>query len=227
MPSLNLNTGVAKAKGSFKPADALDADTYMCRVVSVITVGLQEQRAFKGEPKPPKDEVQITYEFCTEFLNKDDGSPDETKPRWLSEFLPINSLDSDLAKLTKRYKAIDSKGECGGDLFQLVGKPCMVTIVKNPGKDGIERNYIAGVSPAPKGIPFPALVNEARVFHVDDPDLEVYNSLPDWLKEKISGNLRFKGSKLDALLSGGAPVKQTQAPVEPELDDPFEDDIPF
>ena len=237
MVSLNLNK--VKTQSKFKPAPAMEADTYMCRVVQVITVGKQAQRPFKGEAKPPKDEVQLTYEFCTEFLTKEDGSADESKPRWLSEFIPINSLDSDLAKLTKRYKAIDPRDESKGNLFDLVNKTCMVTVVKNPGQDGTERNYIAGVGPAPKGIPFPPLVNATRVFHVDDPDLEVFNDLPDWLKKKCTEeNLRYAGSALEKALTGKSSVTYTETPAPaesvpepqpeaPSASDDYDDDLPF
>lgn len=237
MVTLNLNT--VKTSTKFKPIPAMEADTYMCRVVQVITVGKQTQKPFAGEPKPPKDEVQLTYEFSTEFLNKEDGTPDEGKPRWLSEFVPINSLDSDLAKLTKRYKAIDPKGESAGNLFDLVGRPCMVTIVKNPGKDGNEKNYVANVAPAPKGIPFPPLVNEPRVFHIDQPDLDVFKDLPEWLRKKCTeDNLRYAGSALEKALTGKSSVTYAEAPVKEEVvpevqpeppvaTEDFDDDIPF
>jgi len=241
MTDLTLNLNTVKSSGSkkFTPALALEADTYMCRVVQVVTVGLQEQRPFQGEAKGPKDEVQITYEFTTEFLLDDAGNPDESKPRWLSEFVPINSLDSDLAKLTKRYKAIDPKDESKGNLFDLVGRPCMVTVTKNPGVNGKpEKNYIAGVAPAPKGIPFPPLVNAPKVFHIDAPDLAVFETLPEWLRTKCTAeNLRYAGSVLEKALTGksssvpvAAPVAATTqaAAVKPAVDEPaYDDDLPF
>lgn len=237
MSDLTLNLNTLKSSGSkkFTPALALEADTYMCRVVQVVTVGLQEQRPYKGEAKGPKDEVQITYEFTTEFLLDEAGNPDESKPRWLSEFIPINPLDSDLAKLTKRYKAIDPKDESKGNLFDLIGKACMVTVTKNPAINGKpEKNYIAGVAPAPKGVPFPPLVNTPKVFHIDAPDLAVFETLPEWLRTKCTvENLRYAGSNLEKALTGKSSSVPVAAPVEakpvaaPEPEAAYDDDIPF
>lgn len=225
MPKLDLNKSQGTKK--FAPAAALEADTYMARVVQVITVGKQDQRPYKGEEKAPTDEVQLTYELVSEFLLDADGNPDPTKPRWVSEFVPIRSLDSDLAKLTKRYKAIDPKNEEQGDLFGLIGNTCMVTLTKSPGRDGLERNYVSHVGAAPKGIPFPELVNEPRVFHVDDPDLEVFKDLPEWLQKKMTeDNRRYQGSALQAALEGKAEVKTVDAPSADPVE-PIDDDLPF
>jgi len=46
------------------------------------------------------------------------------------------------------------------------------------------------------------LKKEPKVFVLDEPDLEVFNSLPDWLQDKLKSNLEYQGSKLQALLSG-------------------------
>ena len=63
----------------------------------------------------------------------------------------------------------------------------------------------------------PELVNPSRVFDLDNPDMEVFNSFPDWIKEKITSNLTFSGSLLEGLLKG-APAKDQppRAEVSPE-----------
>jgi len=48
----------------------------------------------------------------------------------------------------------------------------------------------------------PDLVNDGKVFDIDSPDLDVFLSLPQWLQEKIQGNLDYEGSVLQEALSG-------------------------
>ena len=63
--------------------------------------------------------------------------------------------------------------------------------------------------------------------------MEVFNKLPDWLKEKIQGNLEFEGSKLQELLSGApktAEKPQKEAPKkqeEPAEEAEGEEDAPW
>ena len=48
----------------------------------------------------------------------------------------------------------------------------------------------------------PLKKGEAKVFVLDDPDMEVFNSLPDWLQDKIKSNLEYAGSELQEALEG-------------------------
>ena len=61
----------------------------------------------------------------------------------------------------------------------------------------------------------PALVNPTKVFDIDEPDMEVFNSLPEWIQEKMKNNLNFSGSPLEAALGGVS--------EEPVSDDPESD----
>ena len=122
--------------GNFKRQAALEAGAYPARLVQLIDLGLQSQRPYKGEDKPPKPEVHFTYEFLDEFVVDEDGNEMEDKPRWLSEDIPMNPLDSDLAKSTKRYIAFDPELEHGGDWAKIIAMPCVVTITNVKDKQG-------------------------------------------------------------------------------------------
>jgi hypothetical protein len=76
----------------------------------------------------------------------------------------------------------------------------------------------------------PELKNSPLVWGFYDPDVEVFNDFPDWIKEKIKGAVDYPGSALEKALGGGvAPkvdkgsqkeVKASKASVdEPEGDD--------
>lgn len=237
--ALNARNVKTVAKGPQQ--EAMDAGTYPARLVQVIDCGIQEQRPFKGEAKPPAHEVMWTYEFLDEFCKDEDGEDQEDKPRWLSETFPLHSLEADLAKSTKRYYALDPDEVHEGDHTRLVGSACMVTINQYESK-GVMRNGVSSVAAMrPKeAAKAPELVNPPKVFVIDEPDLEVFKSLPDWLQDKIKGGLEFKGSALDEALNGDKPAKAekpkpkpARKPVEevepdaPEPEEVDEDDVPW
>ena len=209
-------------KTSGPKQEAMEAGTYPCRVVQIIDLGVQPQRAFEGQPKPPKQHIRITYEFTDEFCLDEDGNEMEDKPRWLSEEMPFNPLSSDLAKSTKRYKAIDPNDDFDGDFTQLINQPCNVTITATQGKGknaGNTYNNVSAVTSMRKrdADKCPELVNDTLVFLVDDPDMEVWGKMPQWLQDKITEGIEFKGSALDKALNGGG------GEPEPEGDEGEED----
>ncbi len=207
---LNLND----QGGDFKRPAPLDAGTYPCRTVGIVDLGLQPQ-SYKGEEKAPGREVSVTYEFVDEFLKDENGDDDLTKPRWLSESFVVYNLESDKAKSTLRYKAIDPTNQFHGDLLACVDQPCNVTVVLNPNKKNPDRPYenVAAVSTMRlKDVEaMPPLVNPSFVFDLEDPDLEVYERIPAWIRKKVESNLEFPGSRLATMLEdgpGAAPPKE-------------------
>lgn len=204
--------------------EPIEAGTYPARVVQVLDLGLQPQRPYQGEEKPPAHEIMITYEFLDEFCLDEDGKEIEDKPRWLSETMPLRNLESDLAKSTKRYYALDSNDDLDGDFLQLVNIPCMVTVTAKPGKgknaDKVYNNISSISTMRPKeAAKAPELVNPSKVLELEEPDLDVLGSLPQWLQDKIKDNLEFAGSNLEKALNGDAPVKKEEPAKEEVADD--------
>lgn len=195
----------------------VDEGTYPARFVQIIDLGVQPQRPYKGEDKPPAPEVMLTYEFLDEFLHDEDGNEDITKPRFYSESITVHNLKADLAKSTKRYKVLDPDLKYGGDFTAVLGAPVMVTLVHRPNKNDAERPYVNVHSITPmspkQAARAPELVNKTKVFDLDNPDLDVFESLSDWVRDKIKNNLHYPGSKLAKLLSSASDTK------EPPVDD--------
>lgn len=200
--SLNASKVRGKAGSKQKP---LVAGSYPARIVAVIDLGLQAQRPYLGQEKEPAREIMITYELLDEFVEGEDGKPDESKPRWVSETMPLHNLKADKAKSTRRYMALDPDVVHGGDWTKLLGKACLATIVVNPGKGAnagkVFNNIgeIAAMRPKDEANA-PPLVNESYFFDLDDPNIEVFNSFPDFIKDKLKANLEYNGSALQAAL---------------------------
>ena len=215
---------MAHTGGNKGPAqEAIEPGTYPVRVAQVIDLGLQPQRPYQGQEKPPAYEIMITYEFLDEFCVDEDGNEDEDKPRWLSETLPLRSLQAEKAKSTQRYYALDPNEDLEGDFTQLVGVAANASIVQNAGKGknvGKTYNNVQALSAmrSKDAAKAPELKKEGKVFDLDDPDLEVFQSLPDWLQDKIKDNLEYEGSSLQKALDGAPSGSQDDAEEEGDVE---------
>lgn len=218
--------------GNSTPIEALEPGNYPSRVAQVIDLGLQAQRPYEGKTKAPANEIMVTYELVTEFLKDEDGKDREDKPRWVSERFPLYSLGSDRARSTIRYNALDPKMTNGGDWSLMADTPCLVAVVNNKSKaNGKVYNNVGGVTQPIKGMPVPAMVNDTKVFTLDEPDMDVFRALPDWIQGVITDNLEFNGSKLQEKL-GVIPAADPSATPDPDAeanaDEPTDsDDVPF
>lgn len=204
---------------------ALEAGSYPARLVQLVNIGVQAQRPYKGEEKPPRLMLRLTYELLDEFLKDDEGEDRLDKPRWLSEEFTFMSLSQDLAKSTKRYYALDAEDTADGDWTKLVGRPCMLTIVtekdKRPGNDTIYEKIASVSAMRPKeAAKAPELVNPPLVWDFYAPDVEVFKSFPDWIQIKIKDAVDFEGSALAEALGaspktegGDTTQKPKKAPV--------------
>lgn len=216
-----LNASKIKGGNGGSNQELIAVGNYPARVAQVLDLGLQARRPYQGKEKGPVNMLWVTYELVTEFMKDADGKELEDKPRWISEQMNLFSLDQENAISTKRISGIDAAGELNGDWGRVVGMACTVQVVHS--KDGKYAN-IGAVSPEMKGMSTPELANDARVFDMDEPDLEVFNELPEFLQKKMTGNIEFKGSVLEQAIAGGTTeTAKENSTVEDDLDD----DIPY
>lgn len=221
--------------GNKVPQANIEPGTYPARLVQILDLGLQAQRPYQGKDKPPAQEIMLTYELVDTFMLDENGEELADKPRWISETLPFYGLFADKAKSTQRYNAIDPTGEFDGDFTKAIGQPINVTVVNNAVGDKVYDNIATISAMRPRDADkCPELVNPPKLLDLDAPDAEVFNSLPEWLRDKIKSNLNYKGSALEQLLTGGgdrprsAPNRAAKAkPAPVEVDDADDGDNPF
>ena len=210
-----LNTRKMKTKSKFVEQALLAVDTYPARVVQVIDLGLQDGGEWKGEKKKPVNKLHITYELVDAFMVDEAGEELEDKPRWLSEELNMFSPDADKAKCNQRYNAIDPECLHDYDWSALVGSSCSVMTVHKESKGKTYAN-VGLVTPyvvSKRNPDLVDLVNDPKVFNLEEPDISIFESLPEWIREKIKANLEYKGSALEALVSGTSePEEEEEAP---------------
>lgn len=207
---MNLN----EAGDNFKRPPTLEPGTYPGRTVGIVDLGLQPQ-SYKGEKKAPGRMVSVTYEFSDEFMLDDDGKEDKEKPRWLTEKFVLFNIETEKAKSTARYKALDPDNQYHGDFLALVDIPVSITVVNSPNNKNPDKPYenVAGIGPmrTKDADACPALVNPSFVFDLEEPDLEVYDRVPNWIKKQVESNLEFAGSEFAGILAG-----QTAPPADEE-----------
>lgn len=193
---ININ---ATPKKPAKQRQLITAGQNMARLVQVIDFGLQTQRPYKGEEKPPAYEVLLTFEFPEERIEQDG----ESRPMWKSKRLKLSS--DERSTCYKFYTKMDPENKHRGDFGKLIGKEIAVFIShdKGNGKNAnIVFDNISDVAPLMRGMKVPPLENDPVVFDLTSPNLEVFESLPDWMQNIIKENLEYDGSKLERALMG-------------------------
>ena len=216
-----MGLNASKVAGNKPRTPPLDPGSYPARLVQVVDFGLQP-RSYKGEDKEPAQELMLTYEMSDEFLLDEDGEEQPDKPRWISETFPHFNLDSEKAKSTARYKALDPTLKFSGDWGSLLSTPIMVNLIQNPKADGKIYVNIAGTSPMREkdAAKLSGLVHKPRVFDLDDPDMKVFEQLPDWVKGRIKSNMEFRGSLLETRL-GEATASTEETETKTANDNPY------
>ena len=120
----------------------------------------------------------------------------ETRPMGISQFL--NAYLGSSRKPSKtalfltawRGKAFTEQELQGFDLANVVGAPCLLNIVHEE-KDGKVREVIASISPLPKGMVCPVMVNKAVKYEISQGKNETYNNLAPWQQTMISKCLEW------------------------------------
>jgi len=221
---MSLNSGKMKGGngGNRVHQKLIKRGAHMARIVQVIDIGVQKRKPWKGTEKKPVQMMRVTYEFPKVLMMDEDGKPIKDKPRWLTEKMPLYPLKVENAKSTLRMSVIDPEGELEGDWTQVGNLPVMVTITHS--KDGKYSN-IGSVSEMMEGMDVPELQNPVKIFTMDEPDLEAYNSLPEFIQEEITSSLDFNGSALEKLLNGDAEEVVKEEPEEEEYE--VDDDVPY
>jgi hypothetical protein len=229
-----MPVNAAKIEKFTKRYAVMDPGTYPCRLVVVADLGMQAQRPWGDKIKPPAQTLHVTYEFTDEFMQDEDGQPDEDKPRWVSESFALHNLGAERAKSTLRYMSLDPQNEHGGDWSKLLNTPCNVSIAINQGKGdkvGMLYENIMSVMPMRgKDIDaLPELKNESRLFDLDTPTMEGFLALPEFVQRKIMGGIGFGetafGVQVFAEKKEEAPA--ALADVDNSDEGELDDEIPF
>lgn len=204
----------SEAKKVKKDFGRVEDGAYAARIVQIIDFGLQYETDWKtnevktyddGNPMI-KHKVWITFELPEETIEIDG----ENRPRWYGKEYTVSAHEK--SALYALLKSVDPKGHAtngGRDVKGLLGLPAMVTI----GSTSTGKAKISGVSATPKGLQVGPLSNEEFFFELDSDDVDAFDSLPGWMKERIRLGVGFSNTTISKVL-GGQPTasKAVKAP---------------
>lgn len=155
-----INTGSTESKNVV--FEALPPGEYEGRLVYIADLGLQA-RDFKGDEKPPCQQISLGIEICGQTVTIDDVVV--PKMLWTKPFNIFAKLN-DKGREMEYYKVFNSKAEDGtvADWDSHMGDPCSVHISNREGRgehSGRTFEEISILAPIPakyrKGVP------EARI----------------------------------------------------------------
>jgi len=191
--------------GDFQQAPA---GTHLARCVRLTDIGTHHSE-YQGKPVT-RNQVIVMWELPNETFEVDG----QQKPFIVSKFY-TNSL-SEKANLRKdleswRGQPFEVKELLGFDLMNVLGKPCILSIVHN--EDG--KAKVASVAKVMKGMECPQAVNTPDAFWIDEWNQEKFDSFSDGIKKLITES--------DECRNGIPPVNNSARDTVDKLDE----DIPF
>jgi hypothetical protein len=192
--------------GSFTPAPV---GVHLARCVKLIDLGMQHGE-YMGEPTR-RSQILITWELPEEIIEIDG----EQKPITTSKFY-TNSL-GEKANLRRdlegwRGRAFTDEERDRFDLENVLGKPCMLTIIS--GDKG--KTKVASVSGLPKSSECPPQVNKSFSFWLDEFDQAKFEELSDGIRKIVEKSEEYQD------MQSGRPRSEPPASY-----DPSDDDVPF
>lgn len=207
------------ATNSGTQRELIPAGNYIARCYQMIEIGTVEEIII-GEKKTLR-KVRIGWELPDELrvFNPEKGE----QPCVISqEFTLSMNEKANLRKMLASWRGKDfteEEARCF-DISKLLGVPCMLNIIHKPSKADASKVYeqIGSVSPLPKSVKCPDQINRTLVLSYDNFDWGIFDSMPDFIKQKMKGSKEFAAMQQPN-------VTNVNGPVDHIGDD--EDDLPF
>lgn len=173
--------------------ERIPAGAYLARCYQMIEIGTVKEMVMGQEKTLTK--VRIGWELPTETKVFDEAKG--AQPLVISkEFTLSMNEKSSLRKTLASWRGKDfseEEAKCF-DITKLLGVACMLNIIDKPSaKDpSVIYNEIGSISPMIKGMVCPQQVNPTFVLSYDNFEVEKFNSLPDFIKDKMKGSEQFQ-----------------------------------
>ena len=138
--------------------------------------------------------VRIGWELPTELkvFNEEKGE----QPRVISKEFTLSMHEkAALRTALKSWRGKDFTEEEAKafDITKLLGVGCMINIIHKPSKSDPSKIFeeISGITGVPKGIQVPEQINKTICLSYDNFDEDVFNDLPDFIKDKMKGSIEY------------------------------------
>jgi len=214
------------AKQNSTPRELIPADNYIARCYKMVQIGTVVEN-FQGQPKTMQ-KVRIGWEMPNELkVFKEENGP---QPLVIEAEYTLSMADKATlrALLTSwRGQAFTEEEAKSFDITKLIGAPCMLNVVHNPSKADPTKVYekISSITKIPKGMTCPPAINKPFVLSYDEWDEEKFNSLPDFIKDKMKTSEEYKSMRNPHLNEFIGSDGQPLDGVDPNSDE--DNDMPF
>lgn len=180
-----------KARNTSKPMEQPEEGSHFARLVGMVDLGHQPGFEWQGKEIASAYKIRFTYELVNSKMS--DG-----RPFWVHE--DVTNSDNEKSTLSLRVRTLKGSFD---NLFSMIGNPCLVTVIHD--KKGYAKvDGQGGVSQVPGGMEVAPLQNPTFQFTLDNPDLELFETFPEFVQNRIKENLDYPGSALEAALSGSS-----------------------
>lgn len=184
----------ATQTSTFKP---VPPGSHLARCYRIIDLGTQKT-TFNGESKFIK---KVMFQF--EVHSEDDDGPlktDKGEPMSISKNYTLSLSDKAVLRADLeawRGREFTREELQGFELKNVLGAWCLITVTRATGNDGKEYTNITGVSPVPKSMKqnLPTPFNQVGIFYIDDPDMEMFETLSERIRQKITETPEWKSRK--------------------------------
>jgi len=157
------------------------------RCVHIVDLGTQHGE-YQGQPTA-RQQVVITWELPDELM--EDGLPFIVSAFFTNSLHEKAALRSALQNWRGKEFTPDELN--GFDLTNVLGKPCMVSVVHtDKGKA-----KVSAVAAMPKGIKAKPAVNDSYAYWIEEHDPEVYDKIGPGLKKMIEASDEWKAMQKD------------------------------
>ena len=178
------------------PRQLIPTGNYIARCYKMIQIGTVEE-IILGEKKV-LNKVRIGWELSTEtrVFSEEKGE----QPLVIDKEFTLSLHEkSGLRAVLKSWRGKDfTEDEAKAfDITKLLGVQCMINIIHKPSKKDPSKIYeeIAGITAMPKGMQAPTQINPTFVLSFDEWSDEKFNSLPDFIKNKIASSIEYAALK--------------------------------
>lgn len=173
--------------------------THVARVVGLIYIGTVKTE-WQGIPKDTY-KIRLSWELPNERAVFKEGETE--KPFVISaEYSFSMGAKANLRPIVEGIigtSLLDEEAQ-GFDIEQILGKPCLVSISIKEGKTS-KYVIVNSTSALLKGVDCPPQENETKILSYENWNEDYYQSLPDFIKEKVESSKEYQAMKAGSTVS--------------------------
>jgi hypothetical protein len=205
----------AKSESTFKP---VPEGLHLARCYRIVDLGTQES-TYLGQVRTQK-KLMIQFEVHGDddkgfALITRAGEPMSISKNYTRSIGENATLRQDLTSW--RNKAFTPEELEKFELENLLGVWGMISVIKTISENGKAYTNINTITPVPAAMKkngMPQHFNEAKIFSIENPDMELFATFSDYLRAKIERSPEWQSRMKPVAYTGGGVAE-------------FDDDVPF